>query len=246
MLVNAAILRSRLYLAQQRPKEAYDAVAEDFDNFPTQAMHGEYLASRALALAISGEDDRAIATISDARGLTMAVETQVIAACVDALAARDGPQGKRANAAMLATASALETWDGVVVALRAGGEWASEVMSESKYRDRLEGVLALANDYSLARKFGLRVRPITPNGGLSQRELEVLDLIRSGLKNKEIAAALFIGPSTVKTHVDSILAKLGASTRAEAVAVYAEATVDMTGDPTHHPPGGRASGRTSS
>jgi DNA-binding NarL/FixJ family response regulator len=59
-------------------------------------------------------------------------------------------------------------------------------------------------------------------GTLSGRECEVLDLIRNGLKNREIAEVLFIGTSTVKTHVDNILAKLGASTRAEAVAVYAE------------------------
>ncbi|MFN3331446.1 MAG: LuxR C-terminal-related transcriptional regulator [Caldilinea sp.] len=53
---------------------------------------------------------------------------------------------------------------------------------------------------------------------LSVRELEVLRLIAAGLPNKAIAETLVIAPSTVKTHVNNILAKLGATNRTEAVA----------------------------
>ena len=53
---------------------------------------------------------------------------------------------------------------------------------------------------------------------LSQRELEVVALIVHGLTNKEIAARLFISNKTVEHHVSQILNKLGARTRAEAVA----------------------------
>jgi DNA-binding NarL/FixJ family response regulator len=52
---------------------------------------------------------------------------------------------------------------------------------------------------------------------LSERELEVLDLLAEGLSNKLIAHRLNISEHTVKTHVASIFAKLGASTRTEAV-----------------------------
>jgi DNA-binding NarL/FixJ family response regulator len=52
---------------------------------------------------------------------------------------------------------------------------------------------------------------------LSDRELEVLDLLAEGLSNKLIAQALSISEHTVKTHVASIFAKLGASSRTEAV-----------------------------
>jgi DNA-binding NarL/FixJ family response regulator len=52
---------------------------------------------------------------------------------------------------------------------------------------------------------------------LSERELEVLDLIAEGQSNKLIAHALGISEHTVKTHVASIMAKLGASSRTEAV-----------------------------
>ena len=52
---------------------------------------------------------------------------------------------------------------------------------------------------------------------LSARELEVLDQLAEGLPNKLIAHRLNISEHTVKTHVASIFAKLGASSRTEAV-----------------------------
>jgi DNA-binding NarL/FixJ family response regulator len=52
---------------------------------------------------------------------------------------------------------------------------------------------------------------------LSDRELEVLDLLSEGLSNKLIAHRLGISEHTVKTHVASIFAKLGAASRTEAV-----------------------------
>jgi DNA-binding NarL/FixJ family response regulator len=55
---------------------------------------------------------------------------------------------------------------------------------------------------------------------LTDRETEVLRLLASGKANKEIAQALIIGEKTVKTHVSSILAKLGVQSRTQA-ALYA-------------------------
>jgi DNA-binding NarL/FixJ family response regulator len=57
--------------------------------------------------------------------------------------------------------------------------------------------------------------PLTP------RELEVLGLISQGLHNSEIAERLFVTERTVKFHVSSILAKLGADNRTEAVVLAA-------------------------
>jgi NarL family two-component system response regulator LiaR len=58
---------------------------------------------------------------------------------------------------------------------------------------------------------------------LSERELDVLRLIAAGLSNQEIAERLFIGESTVKSHVGNILGKLHLADRTQA-AVYAWAT----------------------
>lgn len=52
---------------------------------------------------------------------------------------------------------------------------------------------------------------------LTQRELEVLKLVASGLTNKEIATRLFISAKTARNHVANCLAKLGVDDRTEAV-----------------------------
>ncbi|MDJ0757645.1 MAG: response regulator transcription factor [Ardenticatenaceae bacterium] len=57
---------------------------------------------------------------------------------------------------------------------------------------------------------------------LSTREQEVLGKLALGLQNKEIAAQLQITERTVKFHVSSILAKLGAGNRTEAVTIAAQ------------------------
>lgn len=54
---------------------------------------------------------------------------------------------------------------------------------------------------------------------LTLREREVLEMMREGLSNKEIAAQLNISAHTVKFHISSILGKLGASSRTEATTI---------------------------
>ena len=55
------------------------------------------------------------------------------------------------------------------------------------------------------------------DGGLSKRELEVLELLAQGRTTTQIATDLFVSENTVKTHVRHILGKMEASNRAEAV-----------------------------
>jgi DNA-binding NarL/FixJ family response regulator len=60
------------------------------------------------------------------------------------------------------------------------------------------------------------------NETLSDRELEVLQLVARGATNQEAAAQLFISEATVKTHLLHIYGKLGVNDRAAAVAVAFE------------------------
>lgn len=61
-------------------------------------------------------------------------------------------------------------------------------------------------------------QPPPPGYNLTEREREVLALLVAGLNNSEIAEKLVVSPSTIKSHVSNILAKLGVANRAEAAA----------------------------
>jgi len=63
---------------------------------------------------------------------------------------------------------------------------------------------------------------VPPFETLTERELEVLTLLAQGMPNKEIAAQLVISERTAKFHVSSIMGKLGATNRTEAVALAAQ------------------------
>jgi predicted ATPase/class 3 adenylate cyclase/DNA-binding CsgD family transcriptional regulator len=68
------------------------------------------------------------------------------------------------------------------------------------------------------RAHGTRSRPATGWASLTPTELQVVEQVRQGQTNPEIAEALFMARSTVKTHVSHSLTKLGVSTRAELAA----------------------------
>ena len=62
-------------------------------------------------------------------------------------------------------------------------------------------------------------RDLAAQFNLTPREDEVLALIGEGLSNPEIAAKLYVGVTTVKTHINAIFAKLGVRDRAQAIAL---------------------------
>jgi DNA-binding NarL/FixJ family response regulator len=86
-----------------------------------------------------------------------------------------------------------------------------------------ESLLAPSITRRLIEQFVTMARPATPAAppaALTEREAEVLRLLAAGLSNAEIADRLVIGHSTVKTHVNRLLAKLDLRDRTQAV-VYA-------------------------
>jgi DNA-binding NarL/FixJ family response regulator len=69
-----------------------------------------------------------------------------------------------------------------------------------------------------------------PLAQLSDREREILVWMARGLSNRDLAAKLFVSETTVKTHVSSVLSKLGLSSRVQAVVVAYEAGVVRPGE----------------
>jgi DNA-binding NarL/FixJ family response regulator len=130
---------------------------------------------------------------------------------------------------------ALTTFDGddeVFPALRAGA--VGYLLKDVSTQRLVEAVLAAARGESVlapsvAAKVVARVAamPDGPDGPdqparqpltdpLTARELEILRHLAAGRSNREIAAAVFLSEGTVKNHVSSILAKLGARDRTQA------------------------------
>jgi two-component system nitrate/nitrite response regulator NarL len=80
------------------------------------------------------------------------------------------------------------------------------------------GETVLSPDIQSGLVSELRDRDQPARSLLSEREAQVLRLIAEGLSGPEIGARLYISSSTVKTHVKSVLEKLGVNDRAAAVA----------------------------
>ncbi|HEY3055218.1 MAG TPA: response regulator transcription factor [Thermoanaerobaculia bacterium] len=74
-----------------------------------------------------------------------------------------------------------------------------------------QSLIVRALDRALERQNGLRHAAEV----LSRREAEIVKMVAAGLRNKEIAAKLFIGEGTVKTHLHAIYKKLGVHGRVE-------------------------------
>ncbi len=145
----------------------------------------------------------------------------------------DGLEATRriaANAAIHARVMILTTFerdDYVFEALRAG---ASGFMLKNATPEDLvravrivaagEALLAPSVTRRVIEDYAQRSAPVRDDdrlGELTERELEVLRLLATGKSNSELAAHLFLGEGTIKTHVSHVLAKLGLRDRVQAV-----------------------------
>jgi DNA-binding NarL/FixJ family response regulator len=116
----------------------------------------------------------------------------------------------------------------VAAALRAGAHgYLLKGATHEVVRSTLEAVVRGDLVVSGPAARGLRERLSGPAAtlvaGLSRRESEILDLLARGYSNERIAASLFLSPKTVSNNVSAILAKMGATSRAHAVAIARDA-----------------------
>lgn len=232
-LLNARILRGRLALQTGQNAQAVSFLPEVKRETVIPSIHGEYLATRALALAVNGSTASALEAAAAATEMTSAVEVRVLAAATEAVASSRSTQPAAASR-LWDTAEALEVWDPLVAAVRASAPLAATLAGMETLRDSLASLYRRSNDLGLARRAGLRARAAgAPTQILSPRELEVLGLMARGCRNRDIAEALVVSPSTVKVHVRHIFEKLGVRTRSQAVARLAtldQAVATASGD----------------
>ena len=141
---------------------------------------------------------------------------------MDGIAATSAIRRELPDTEVLALTSVLEDAS-VVGAVRAG---AIGYMLKDTEADELRRAIraAAAGQVQLSPQAASRLMrevraPESPES-LTERETEVLRLLAQGRANKEIARLLHIGEKTVKTHVSSILSKLGVPSRTQA-ALYA-------------------------
>ena len=143
----------------------------------------------------------------------------------------DGPGGAEVTERLRALPDApqvliLTTYDtesDILRALEAGAKGyllkdapADELFAAIRATARGETVLASSVAALLVR------RASSPGPVVTDREVEVLELLARGLGNKEMAQELFVSEATVKSHLSHVYAKLGVDTRAGAVAAAIE------------------------
>jgi DNA-binding CsgD family transcriptional regulator len=249
--------RAALALDSNQPSEAAELADRYLRRFSdrgrVERSAGLELAIRALARL--GEDERATEALSELREIAARARTRPILAAVcssegtlavargdhdaarrsfedalDLLAACNAPfESGRVRLDLAATLSALGRRDrarreieAAIADFRAmGADWE---------RARAETMLAKLRKTNVT----LPARLIdTPLGGLSPRELEVLDLVAVGLTNRDIAERLVLSEHTVNRHVANILRKLGLTSRAAAASVAGRFGLGIAG--TSHP-----------
>lgn len=122
----------------------------------------------------------------------------------------------------------LTTYDteaDVLRALDAGAR--GYLLKDAPPEQLFEGIRATARGETVLAPSvaAMLVRRASPSGGgpvVTEREVEVLELLSRGLGNREMARELLVSEATVKSHLSHIYAKLGVDTRAGAVAAAIE------------------------
>jgi two-component system NarL family response regulator len=115
----------------------------------------------------------------------------------------------------------LTTYDGdedIYRGLQAGAK--GYLLKDAKPNELLNAIRTVhSGQQYIPLEVGAKLVQRMSNPELSERELEVLRLMAQGMSNVEIGTALSIGESTVKSHVNRILSKLGVNDRTQAVIV---------------------------
>jgi LuxR family maltose regulon positive regulatory protein len=227
--VEARLVRARLLIAQGLASRAMESLDDPPMRFPFAGEHAEYLATLGLAHTCAGEARKALRLARQARDKAQTVEVRSLTACTEAIAALTNESKEAEDIVHSTVGTVLQAGgiDSFVTAYRGHPPLLTAAGKASAYADVLSSIVDQARDWALAKSTALP--SALGRGGaspVSRREREVLDLLAQGLRNKEIASALFISEGTVKVHVRHILEKLDVKTRTEAAVRAADLPED--------------------
>jgi LuxR family transcriptional regulator, maltose regulon positive regulatory protein len=217
---NVRSIQARLELARQEPERALAILEAEPRESLSRGMLGEYHATRALALVAAGAADDALMAADEADQAAPFGEPLVLTAAARTAAVADDPPEFNAHVANLVAQVRASGNRGVLLAACRACPVLTQAVIE-RAATLAPTLLATTHDRRLAAAAGVAVNlsPPDPEPHLTPREEEVLAMIAQGMRNREIAQALFIEEVTVKVHVRNLLRKLNVRTRTEA-AVY--------------------------
>jgi DNA-binding CsgD family transcriptional regulator len=218
--MNSLAISARIHLAQNSAQQALEIASVTWPRFPSPGMLGDFLATRCLAEAVAGDIKTAETTLAEAERISVHSEGRALTLFAKAIAGqrRNDPNAPALMDSALAESAKSGNYDAFACAYRS-----FPPLLELLPRDGSAHVVAAVRvlcriDRTIAER--LRLRPVAPRsrsrGTLTPREREVLELIRQGMSNREIAKTLWISEPTAKVHVRNILRKLGARSRTEA------------------------------
>jgi ATP/maltotriose-dependent transcriptional regulator MalT len=225
--VNAQALLARIPLAQGAPARALELLDMSNRRSVGPVMEGEVRSIRALALASSGATDEAESEIAASESISTHLEARGLRAFATVLVADRRGDKEATNEQLelaLVGSHVAGNADSFVVAYRLAPQLLNLIVDAGLGLSDFLLRPLVTYDHRLAEKAGLIERDarIVSSTPLTDRESEVLDLIRQGMSNREIAQTLWIAESTAKVHVRHIFEKLGVRSRTEAALFRAE------------------------
>lgn len=222
--VSSTTSRALINLCCGKTQEALELVRPEIHEAALPGMRGDVLASRALVLSCSGEDEapeaaRQADLATDASG---AIEPRVLSSLALAIVGieQDDSRGVVSARTAFELVQTSSNYNNFVRAYRAYPPIAQVIADNEDYRNDIAATMTQARDLDLAKRLGLSIAPAPARksepGLLSPREAEVHELLAQGLSNRQIAKALFISEATVKAHVRRVLEKLNVKSRTQA------------------------------